>query len=108
MGVKGLVYVTLLLPLETDVGISEPWIDWVIHGMGPLLLIADRVIRRPTLAVARSAPGRWLFFARGLSGLHARSGPFGGLVPVPRPTAPAHVYRHCVWVRCGARCHFGY
>lgn len=62
MGVTLLVYVTVLLPLETDVGVSEPWIDWIIHGIGPLFMLADWVINRPESGVTWSDFGKWLIF----------------------------------------------
>jgi hypothetical protein len=62
MGVTFLVYVTVLLPLQSDVGVSEPWIDWIIHGIGPLFMIADWVLNRPTALVTWQSFAMWLIF----------------------------------------------
>jgi hypothetical protein len=61
MAVTGVVYVTILLPIQTDVGVSEPWIDWVIHGIGPLFMIADWIFDRPPRLGFGSLWG-WLLF----------------------------------------------
>ena len=62
MGVTGIIYVTLLLPLETDVGVTEPWIDWVIHGIGPLFMIADWLFNPPLERRPWSDLGYWMIF----------------------------------------------
>lgn len=62
MGVTLLVYVTVLLPLDTDVGVSEPWIDWIIHGIGPLFMIADWLFNKPAGSISWSTFGKWLIF----------------------------------------------
>ncbi len=62
MAVTFLVYVTVLLPLETDVGVSEPWIDWIIHGIGPLFMVIDWIVNRPENKITWGDFGKWLIF----------------------------------------------
>ncbi len=62
MAVTLVVYVTVLLPLETDVGVSEPWIDWIIHGIGPLFMVVDWAVNRPQEQISWSDFGKWLIF----------------------------------------------
>lgn len=62
MSVTLLVYVTILYPQLADVAVPEPWIDWSIHVVGPLLLIIDYLVYRPPVRFpARTVP-IWLVF----------------------------------------------
>jgi hypothetical protein len=62
MAVTGVVYVTVLLPLDTDVGVSEPWIDLVIHGIGPLFMVLDWLIGPPPNRLSWGELNYWLAF----------------------------------------------
>jgi hypothetical protein len=62
MAVTGVVYVTVLLPLDTDVGVSEPWIDLVIHGIGPVFMVVDWLVGPPPNRIAWRELSYWLAF----------------------------------------------
>ncbi len=93
MGMTGLVYLTLLLPLETDVGISEPWIDWVIHGIGPIFLILDWALRRPNQPLKKSVLGLWVLFPAAYLVYTLVRGPSADWYPYPfLDPRPPHTY----------------
>lgn len=62
MSVTGLVYAVLLAPTGIDVGLTEPWVNWSLHVVGPLALAADWVIHPPAPRIERSALLIWLGF----------------------------------------------
>jgi hypothetical protein len=62
MSVTGLVYATLLGPTGIDVGLTEPWVNWSLHIVGPLAIAADWVIHRPGVRLAGTSLLIWLGF----------------------------------------------
>jgi hypothetical protein len=62
MSVTGLVYATLLGPTGIDVGLTEPWVNWSLHILGPLAIGADWVINRPPSRLPDTALLIWLGF----------------------------------------------
>ncbi len=50
--VVGVVYVTLLAPLGAEGGVTEPWANWVLHYLSPVVIAVDwlLVADRPALA----------------------------------------------------------
>jgi len=62
MSVTGLVYAFILTTSATDVGLTEPWVDWVLHIVGPLAVVADWFVHRPAAAVGRRSVFYWLAF----------------------------------------------
>lgn len=93
MGVTGLVHLSLLLPLETDVGISEPWIDWVIHGIGPVFLILDWALRRPNQPLRKSVLGLSVLFPAAYLVYTLTRGPSADWYPYPfLDPRPPHTY----------------
>ena len=92
MAVTGLVYVTILLPMDTDVGVSEPWIDWVIHGIGPLFMLADWIYDRPPRLGFGSLWG-WLLFPLAYLAYSLIRGPIADWYPYPfLDPRPPHDY----------------
>lgn len=83
MGVTGIIYVTLLLPLDTDVGVSEAWIDWIIHGIGPLFMILDWTFNRPFEPRPWSDLWGWLVFPAAYLGYTLVRGPIVDWYPYP-------------------------
>jgi hypothetical protein len=93
MAVTFVVYVTVLLPLETDVGVSEPWIDWIIHGIGPLFMVVDWIVNRPASAITGSDFGKWLIFPAAYLVYTLIRGPIVGWYPYPfLDPRPPHSY----------------
>jgi hypothetical protein len=62
MSVTGLVYATLLGPTGIDVGLTEPWVNWSLHIVGPIAIALDWVIHRPGVRLADSSLLIWLGF----------------------------------------------
>lgn len=62
MSVTGLVYAVILAPNLADVGVSEPWIDWAIHIIGPLAIALDWMFFRPPVRFPRRTLPVWLTF----------------------------------------------
>lgn len=83
MAVTGIVYVTILLPLETDVGVSEPWIDWIIHGIGPLFVVVDWMVNPATDRVDRRSLLSWLAFPAAYLTYTLIRGPLADWYPYP-------------------------
>lgn len=93
MAVTFLVYVTVLLPLETDVGVSEPWIDWIIHGIGPLFMVVDWIVNRPAKVITWSDFGKWLIFPAAYLVYTLIRGPIVDWYPYPfLDPRPPHSY----------------
>ena len=62
MSVTGLVYAIILAPSATDVGLTEPWVDWVLHIVAPVVVAADWVAHRPHARVGLRTVLYWLIF----------------------------------------------
>lgn len=62
MSVTGLVYALILAPNLADVGVSEPWIDWVIHVLGPIAIALDWFIYPPATSLRHRSIPIWLAF----------------------------------------------
>lgn len=62
MSVTGIVYATLLAPTGIDVGLTEPWVNWSLHIIGPLALAVDWVFHPPTVRLAATNHLFWLGF----------------------------------------------
>ncbi len=62
MSVTGLVYATLLGPTGIDVGLTEPWVNWTLHILGPLALAVDWIVHRPGVRLPSRSWLIWLAF----------------------------------------------
>lgn len=62
MSVTGVVYAIILAPSLADVAVPEPWIDWVIHVLAPILLAADWILFPPPRRLDRNVLWIWLIF----------------------------------------------
>jgi hypothetical protein len=62
MSVTGLVNAVLLVPTGIDVGLSEPWVDWSLHVVGPVALAADWILAPPGVRLPQHGPLVWLVF----------------------------------------------
>ena len=62
MAVTGLVYAVLLAPQAADVAVTSRWVDFVVHVVAPIVVVADWFVdpprSRPTVAEA----ALWLVF----------------------------------------------
>ena len=62
MSVTGLVYATLLGPTGIDVGLTEPWVNWSLHIIGPVAVAADWLVHRPGVRLRDTSLLFWLGF----------------------------------------------
>lgn len=62
MTVTGLVYAVLLAPTGVDVGLTEPWVNWSLHIVGPLALALDWILYPSEPDLPQSALLMWLGF----------------------------------------------
>jgi hypothetical protein len=60
MAITGIVYAVLLAP--ADVGKPEPWVDFVIHVAGPLVLALDWALEPSRRLPGRRVIAAWLAF----------------------------------------------
>lgn len=61
MAGTGLVY-AVLLATGIDIGLTESWVDWSLHVIGPLALVTDWVAHPPGNRLTTLAPAFWLVF----------------------------------------------
>jgi hypothetical protein len=62
MVVTGLVYAVLLAPASADVGLTEPWVDAVVHEVAPILVLLDWLYDPPGRRLSVRAVAAWLIF----------------------------------------------
>lgn len=62
MTITGLVYAVLLAPIEADVGLIDPWVNYVLHSLGPAALLIDWLLFPPEERLPRSSLWIWLAF----------------------------------------------
>jgi hypothetical protein len=83
MSVTFLVYVTILYPQLADVAVPEPWIDWSIHVVGPLLIIVDYLVYRPPVHFPGRTVPIWVAFPTVYLVYSLVRGPIVGWYPYP-------------------------
>jgi hypothetical protein len=62
MTVTFIVYLVVLAPNAVDVGLTEPWIDWTLHIVGPVAVALDWLLYPPAARLQTSATPIWLIF----------------------------------------------
>lgn len=62
MSVTGLLYAVLLAPTGIDVGLTEPWVNWSLHVVGPVALAIDWILSPAAVELPRRAPLIWMAF----------------------------------------------
>lgn len=62
MVITGLVYAVLLRPIEADVGMTDPWINYVLHSLGPAAAIVDWLLFPPERRLVNRSLWLWLLF----------------------------------------------
>lgn len=83
MGVTGIVYAAILAPGAGDVGLTEPWVDWVLHVIGPVAVAVDWVVSRPPVTIPTAALPIWLVFPAAYLGYTLIRGPIVDWYPYP-------------------------
>ena len=62
MTITGMIYAVLLAPIEADVGLIDPWVNFVLHSLGPVALLNDWLLFPPERALRASSLPTWLAF----------------------------------------------
>ncbi|MGB8362320.1 MAG: Pr6Pr family membrane protein [Acidimicrobiia bacterium] len=62
MTVTFLVYAIVLAPDTVDVGLTEPWIDWTLHIIGPIAVTADWLFSPPATSLEPRTVSIWIVF----------------------------------------------
>jgi hypothetical protein len=62
MTITGMVYAVLLAPIEADVGLIDPWVNFVLHTVGPVALLIDWLLFPPTRRMLPHSVPIWLAF----------------------------------------------
>lgn len=62
MMITGLVFAVLLAPIEADVGILDPWVNFVLHSLGPAAVLIDWLLFSPDRPLPRNIVWLWLIF----------------------------------------------
>jgi hypothetical protein len=62
MTVTGMVYAVLLAPIEADVGLIAPWVNFALHTLGPVALFLDWLLFPPPQRLKPAAFWIWLIF----------------------------------------------
>lgn len=83
MVVTGLVYALVIAPIAGDLGVPEPWIDWVIHVLGPIAVLLDWIINPPSGKLPRESLWIWLLFPAAYLGYSLIRGPIVDWYPYP-------------------------
>lgn len=62
MFVTGLVYALVLKPALADVGMTDSWIDYVVHVIGPIVVVGDWLVSPPRARPPVRTMAGWLVF----------------------------------------------
>jgi hypothetical protein len=83
MTITGFVYAVLLRPIEADVGLTDPWINWVLHSLSPAALMIDWLLFPPSKQVTSPALWAWLVFPAIFLAVTLIRGPSTDFYPYP-------------------------
>ena len=62
MAITGVVFALLLSGLQEDLQTSASWVDFVVHKLMPVVLVADWLVDRPRHRLARWTVLAWLAY----------------------------------------------
>ena len=62
MAITGIVFALLLSGLQEELQTTIPWVDFVVHKLMPIVLVADWLIDPPRHRLPRWAVAAWLSF----------------------------------------------
>jgi hypothetical protein len=76
-------FVVIFLLSTTDVGLQLPWVDFVLHKLVPVVVVADYVIDPPRVRLSISDGLLWLVFPLLWLAYTMIRGPIAGWYPYP-------------------------
>ena len=62
MAITGVVFALLLSGLQEELQTTIPWVDFVVHKLMPVVLVADWLLDPPRHRLPRSTVVAWLAF----------------------------------------------
>ena len=83
MTITGMVYAVLLRPIEADVGLIDPWVNFVLHSLGPAALLIDWLLFPPERTLTKNSLWVWLIFPALYLTVTLIRGPFVDWYPYP-------------------------
>ena len=83
MSVTGLVYALILAPGAVDVALTEPWVDWSLHVVGPIAIALDWLMDAPHVRLPPISPATWLVFPAAYLVYTLIRGPIAEWYPYP-------------------------
>jgi hypothetical protein len=83
MSVTGLVYALILAPEAANVGLTEPWVDWSLHVIGPIAIALDWLVDAPRVRLPSNSPAIWLAFPAAYLVYTLVRGPIAEWYPYP-------------------------
>jgi len=83
MTITGMVYAVLLAPIEADVGLIDPWVNFVLHSLGPVALLNDWLLFPPAHRLKTSALWVWMGFPVVYFAVTLIRGPIADWYPYP-------------------------
>ncbi len=83
MTITGMVYAVLLAPIEADVGLIDPWVNFVLHSLGPVALLNDWLLFPPERKLGASSLPIWLAFPALYFAVTLIRGPMEDWYPYP-------------------------
>ena len=83
MVITGLVYAVLLRPIEADVGLTDHWVNWVLHSLGPAAALVDWLLFPPDRRIALTTLWVWLIFPAAYLAVTLIRGPIAEWYPYP-------------------------
>jgi hypothetical protein len=75
--------VVLLLLQDIDVGLQLPWVDFVLHKLTPVVIVADWLLDPPTVRLTRTDALGWLIYPLLWLAYTVVRGAFVGWYPYP-------------------------
>jgi hypothetical protein len=83
MVITGLIHAVLLAPVTADVGLTAPWVDFVVHIVAPVAVAADWLVNPPSGRLRSSVVVWWLVFPAAYLGYSLVRGPRVDWYPYP-------------------------
>lgn len=62
MATTGIVYDVLLADIQADLQLTEPWVDWVLHRLMPVVMVLDWLLAPPARRLALRESLVWIAY----------------------------------------------
>lgn len=99
MAITGIVFALLLSGLQEDLQTATAWVDFVVHKLLPIVLVADWVLDPPRRRLPLWVAAAWLSYPVVYVVYTLVRGPYVDWYPYPFLDASVHGYGGVAW-RC--------